>query len=47
MATLQQELLLLLKIYNMKYLTELENKYKSDKGTEEGGCHAFSEIYDE
>jgi hypothetical protein len=31
----------------MKYLTELANKYKSDKGTEEGGCHAFSEIYDE
>jgi SAM-dependent methyltransferase len=31
----------------MKHLTELANKYKSDKGTKEGGCHAFSEIYDD
>jgi SAM-dependent methyltransferase len=30
----------------MTELTKLANKYKSDKGTEEGSCHAFSEIYD-
>jgi len=30
----------------MTELTKLANKYKSDKGTKEGSCHAFSEIYD-
>jgi SAM-dependent methyltransferase len=31
----------------MKQLTQLANKYRSDKGTEEGGCHAFTEVYDD
>lgn len=31
----------------MKHLTHLANKYKSDKGTAEGSCHGFSEIYDD
>jgi hypothetical protein len=31
----------------MKELTLLANKYKSDKGTIEGSCHSFSEIYED
>lgn len=31
----------------MKHLTQLANTYKSDKGTTEGSCHGFSEIYDD
>ena len=30
----------------MKELTILANKYKSDKGTEQGSSHGFTEIYD-
>lgn len=31
----------------MKLLTILANKYKSDKGTEQGSCHGFTDVYDD
>ncbi len=31
----------------MKELTILANKYRSDKGSVEGSCHEFTEIYDD